>query len=38
MEAALAWVWTDRVGPGCTGPEEALIHDAGTGLHLHVAW
>lgn len=28
----------DRVGPGCTGPEEVLIHDAGSGVHLHVAW
>lgn len=27
-----------RVSHGCTGPEEALIHDSGAGLHLHVAW
>lgn len=27
-----------RVSHGCTGPEEALIHDAGNGRHLHVAW
>jgi Ser/Thr protein kinase RdoA (MazF antagonist) len=27
-----------RVGPRCTGPEEVLIHDAGTGIHLHAAW
>jgi hypothetical protein len=28
----------DRVGSRCTGPEEAVIHDVGTGVHLHVAW
>lgn len=27
-----------RVGSRCTGPEEALIHNAGSGRHLHVAW
>lgn len=27
-----------RTGRGCTGPEEVLIHDSGSGLHLHVAW
>lgn len=27
-----------RVSPGCTGPEEVLVHDAGSGMHLHVAW
>ena len=27
-----------RVTPACTGPEEVLVHDAGSGLHLHVAW
>jgi uncharacterized protein YcbK (DUF882 family) len=27
-----------RVGRACTGPEEVLMHDAGSGLHLHVAW
>jgi len=27
-----------RVGSGCTGPEEILIHNAGSGVHLHVAW
>ena len=27
-----------RVTPGCTGPEEVLIHDSGSGTHLHVAW
>jgi hypothetical protein len=28
----------DRVTPRCTGPEEAVIHDVGSGLHLHAAW
>lgn len=27
-----------RVSVGCTGPEEALVHDSGSGLHLHCAW
>lgn len=27
-----------RVGPTCTGPEEVIVHDKGSGLHLHVAW
>lgn len=27
-----------RVTPRCTGPEEVLIHNAGSGVHLHVAW
>lgn len=27
-----------RITPGCTGPEEVLIHDKGSGVHLHVAW
>jgi hypothetical protein len=27
-----------RIGDACTGPEEALIHNAGSGTHLHVAW
>lgn len=27
-----------RVTCGCTGPEEVLVHDSGSGLHLHVAW
>jgi hypothetical protein len=28
----------DRVGRRCTGPEELLIHDVRSGVHLHVAW
>jgi hypothetical protein len=28
----------DRLGRRCTGPEEALIHDVRSGIHLHVAW
>lgn len=27
-----------RLGARCTGPEEVLIHNAGSGTHLHVAW
>lgn len=27
-----------RISARCTGPEEVVVHDAGTGLHLHVAW
>ncbi len=27
-----------RQGKACTGPEEVLIHDSGSGFHLHVAW
>lgn len=29
---------TQRLSRRCTGPEEVLIHDAGSGYHLHVAW
>lgn len=35
---ALITARAQRLSPSCTGPEEALIHDAGSGLHLHVAW
>lgn len=38
LHAARRVVWDLRVGPGCTGPEEAITHDAGSGYHLHVAW
>lgn len=34
----LAFARAQRVSPGCTGPEEALVHDSGNGEHLHVAW
>lgn len=28
-----------RVSPGCTGPEEAILEKPGLpGMHLHVAW
>jgi Peptidase M15 len=27
-----------RITPRCTGPEEVLTHDSGSGYHLHVAW
>lgn len=27
-----------RLSPRCTGPEEVLLHDVGSGFHLHVAW
>lgn len=29
---------TQRLSPRCTGPEEVLVHDVRSGLHLHVAW
>lgn len=38
LEEALALVKDQRITERCTGPEEALIHDAGSGTHLHVAW
>lgn len=38
LEEALILVRDQRITPRCTGPEEALIHDAGSGIHLHVAW
>lgn len=38
LELGLRTARAQRVTPRCTGPEEALIHDAGSGLHLHVAW
>lgn len=38
LEAGAHAAREGRVGPRCTGPEEVLVHDSGTGLHLHVAW
>jgi hypothetical protein len=38
LEFALRLARAERVGPRCTGTEEALIHDSGTGVHLHLAW
>lgn len=38
LERAASLARADRIGPTCTGPEEVLIHDVGTGLHLHIAW
>lgn len=38
LEAGKVHARAQRVTPRCTGPEEVLIHDAGSGLHLHVAW
>lgn len=38
MQAALDDVRAQRVSRGCTGPEESLVHDSGSGRHLHVAW
>jgi hypothetical protein len=38
LEAALKYARRARIGRKCTGPEEALIHDAGSGVHLHLAW
>jgi hypothetical protein len=38
LDEAAHWATHQRVGKACTGPEEVLIHDAGTGIHLHVAW
>lgn len=38
LRRAATFARTDRVGSRCTGPEEVLVHDNGSGLHLHVAW
>ena len=38
LQAGLRHAKAQRVTPRCTGPEEAVIHDAGSGLHLHAAW
>jgi hypothetical protein len=38
LDKALATARAQRISARCTGPEEALIHDSGSGLHLHVAW
>jgi hypothetical protein len=38
LDAGRDTAWAQRVTPRCTGPEEVLIHDAGSGLHLHVGW
>lgn len=35
LQAASLTAWAQRLGHGCTGPEEVLIHDP---EHLHVAW
>lgn len=38
LARAEATARAQRISPSCTGPEEALRHDAGSGWHLHVAW
>lgn len=38
LTQAASLVRGQRIGPRCTGPEEVLVHDVGTGTHLHVAW
>ncbi len=38
LAIALTTAKAQRISPTCTGPEEALTHDAGSGWHLHVAW
>jgi hypothetical protein len=38
LDYGLRLAQTQRISSRCTGPEEALIHDAGSGTHLHVAW
>lgn len=38
LAAGAAYARKSRIGPRCTGPEEVLIHDSGSGVHLHVAW
>lgn len=35
---ALDTARAQRITKSCTGPEEALCHDSGSGYHLHVAW
>jgi hypothetical protein len=38
LEAGRRHALRQRVSPRCTGAEECLIHDVGSGLHLHAAW
>lgn len=39
LQAAADTAWRQRLSPGCTGPEEVLLEDAGrANQHLHVAW
>jgi uncharacterized protein YcbK (DUF882 family) len=38
LDHALREARQHRLGTRCSGPEEALIHDTGSGSHLHVAW
>lgn len=39
LHRAAAMAWSQRVGTGCTGPEEVLLEDLGrANQHLHVAW
>jgi hypothetical protein len=39
LDQALVTARAQRITPGCTGPEEALIEDRGrANQHLHVAW
>lgn len=39
LTRAAALAWEQRIGPGCTGPEEVLLEHLGTTrAHLHLAW
>lgn len=39
LQAAADTAWQQRLGKGCTGPEEVLLERVGRpGEHLHVAW
>lgn len=39
LQAAAETAWKQRLGSGCTGPEEVLLEKSGEpGQHLHVAW
>lgn len=39
LQAAATTAWAQRIGAGCTGPEEVLLEDSGrANQHLHVAW
>lgn len=38
LDQAARWIRTHRLTPRCTGPEEVLVHNSGSGLHLHGAW
>ena len=38
LTAAARLAPTLRLSKRCTGAEEVMVHDRGSGIHLHVAW